>query len=79
MLIAAAAMEGDMTTASRALATLLSLRPGFSLAWISENMAFTEDALERLLVGLRKAGVPEGSSRSSSHRSSPPMLRAIRG
>ena len=60
MLIAAAAMRGDMTAASEALATLLCLRPGFSLAWISENMAFTGDPLQRLLAGLRKAGVPEG-------------------
>ncbi len=79
MLIAAAAMQGDVAAASGALATQLSLRPGFSLAWISENMAFAGDALERLLAGLRKAGVPEGSSLSGSPRSSPPLLRAIRG
>jgi hypothetical protein len=59
MLIAAAAMRGDMTVASEALGTLLGLRPGFSLAWISANMAFAGDPLERLLEGLRKAGVPE--------------------
>jgi TolB-like protein len=60
-LIAAAAMQGDMITASAALATLLRLRPDFSLAWIRENMAFVGDPLERLLVGLRRAGVPEES------------------
>jgi adenylate cyclase len=61
MLIASAALQGDMSAASGALATLLGLRPSFSVAWISENMAFVGDALERLLEGLRKAGVPEQS------------------
>jgi TolB-like protein/Tfp pilus assembly protein PilF len=79
MLIAAAAMHGDMAAASGALATLLGLRPGFSLAWISENMAFAGDPLDRLLAALRKAGAPEGSPLSGSPRSASPQLRAIRG
>jgi TolB-like protein/Tfp pilus assembly protein PilF len=79
MLIAAAAMHGDMAAASGALATFLGLRPGFSLAWISENMAFAGEVLERLLAGLRKAGVPEVSQLSGPPRSSRPQLRAIRG
>jgi adenylate cyclase len=59
-LIAAAAMKGDLAAAAEALATLLRLQPGSSLAWMSENMAYSEEVGERLLKGLRKAGMPEG-------------------
>jgi TolB-like protein/Flp pilus assembly protein TadD len=58
-LIAAAAMQGDLATAA-ALATLFRLQPEFSLAWMSENMAYSEEVGERLLDGLRRAGMPEG-------------------
>jgi hypothetical protein len=39
---------------------LPTLRPDFSVRWLSENMAWAEEFGERLLEGLRKAGVPEG-------------------
>jgi adenylate cyclase len=42
------------------LATLLRLQPQFSLAWMSENMAYSDDVGERLLEGLCKAGMPQG-------------------
>jgi adenylate cyclase len=58
-LIAAAALQGDTVTASEALASLLQLRPDLSLTWARQNMAPSGDVLERLLEGLRRAGVPE--------------------
>jgi TolB-like protein/Tfp pilus assembly protein PilF len=60
LLIAAAAMQGDIEAASEALAALLRLQPGFTLAWADANMGFAGDVLERVLEGLRRAGVPEG-------------------
>jgi adenylate cyclase len=60
LLIAAAALQGDIPTAAEALSTLLRLRPEFSLAWANANTAFAGEMLERLLEGLRRAGVPEG-------------------
>jgi adenylate cyclase len=58
-LVAAAALQGDTVTASEALSTLLQLRPDLSLTWASQNMAPSGDVLDRLLDGLRKAGVQE--------------------
>ena len=58
-LIAAAAMRGDLASAADALARLRRLQPEFSLAWMRENMAYSEEVGERLLEGLRKAGMPE--------------------
>jgi TolB-like protein len=58
LLAAATALQGDITAASEALANLLRLQPNLSLAWISENTAFVGDMAERLLEGLRKAGLP---------------------
>jgi tetratricopeptide (TPR) repeat protein len=58
LLIAAAALQGDIPTAAEARATLLRLRPEFSLAWASANTAFAGEMLERLLEGLRRAEVP---------------------
>jgi hypothetical protein len=59
LLIAAAAMQGDMTAAAEALASLLRLRPDSSLTWVRENTPFAGELLERLLEGLCRAGVPE--------------------
>jgi tetratricopeptide (TPR) repeat protein len=59
MLIAAAAISGDMISASSASTDLLRLQPGFSLAWTRENTAYSGEELERLLAGLRKAEIPE--------------------
>ena len=58
-LTAALAMEGDLAAAAEARNTLLRLRPGFSLTWMAENSPGTGEMAERLLEGLRKAGVPE--------------------
>jgi len=58
-LVAAAALQGDSVTASEALTVLLQLRPDLSLTWASQNMAPSGDVLDRLLEGLRRAGVPE--------------------
>jgi TolB-like protein/class 3 adenylate cyclase/Tfp pilus assembly protein PilF len=58
-LIAAAALQGDTLTAADAMTDLLRLRPDFSLAWAAKNMPLTGDIRERLLDGLRKAGLPE--------------------
>jgi tetratricopeptide (TPR) repeat protein len=59
LLIAAAAMQGDIEAAAEALAALLRLQPEFSLAWASANTAFAGEMLEHILEGLRRAGVPE--------------------
>jgi TolB-like protein/class 3 adenylate cyclase len=59
VLVTAAAMQGDMAAAAEALATLLCLRPDFSMAWASEHMPWAGEIGERLLEGWRKSGVPE--------------------
>ena len=59
-LTAALAMAGDLTAAAEARDTLLRLRPDFSLTWVAENQAATGEMADRILRGLRKAGVPEG-------------------
>jgi hypothetical protein len=58
-LIAAAALEGDAVAAAEGVTDLLRLRPDFSLTWAGKNVPLTGDILERLLDGLRRAGVPE--------------------
>ena len=59
-LVAANAMLGDRAAAVEALGALMRLRPDFSLTWLSENMAWAGEVGERLLAGLRRAGVPQG-------------------
>ena len=58
-LIAAAALQGDTLAATESITDLLRLRPDFSLAWADKNLPLTGDIRERLLDGLRRAGVPE--------------------
>jgi adenylate cyclase len=58
-LIAAAALQGDALAAAEAMTDLLRLRPDFSLTWASQNLPLTGAIRERLLDGLRKAGMPE--------------------
>ena len=65
-LAATAALEGDMQTAADAVSILLRQRPHFSLRWMRENLPFSGDILERLLAGLRKAGLPEEQQGSPS-------------
>jgi TolB-like protein/Tfp pilus assembly protein PilF len=59
VLITAAALNGDVHAAAKALADLLRLQPDFSFAWLAEVMPWTGEIGERLLEGWRKAGVPE--------------------
>ena len=59
LLVAAAALQGDMEAATEALPNLLRLRPGLSLSWLSANMTYGGEIGARLLDGLRKAGLPE--------------------
>jgi adenylate cyclase len=61
VLMAANAMSGDPQAASEALATLLRLRPEFTLARITEIMPWTGEISERLIEGWRRAGVPPGA------------------
>jgi tetratricopeptide (TPR) repeat protein len=58
-LLATAGLQRDMETAAETLSALLHLRPHFSLTWMRENVPFSDQILERLLLGLRKAGLPE--------------------
>ena len=59
LLVAAAALQGDRVAAAAALPALLRLRPDLSLAWLKKNMTFAGEIGERVLEGLRKAGMPE--------------------
>jgi hypothetical protein len=58
-LVAALAMQGPHDAAAEALAELLRVRPDFSLAWVRDNIPHIGEIRERLLEGLRKAGVSE--------------------
>jgi tetratricopeptide (TPR) repeat protein len=58
-LAGALAIQGNLDAAAEARDTLLRLRPGFSLAWMSENLPTIGEITERLRDGLRKAGIPE--------------------
>jgi predicted Zn-dependent protease len=59
LLVAASAMQKDSAAAEEALARLLLLRPDFSLGWVSGTTPLIGETAERILEGLRKAGVPE--------------------
>jgi len=61
LLVATAALQGDMQTAADALASALPITPGSNtLARNRENVHFVGEAMERFIDGLRKAGMPEG-------------------
>jgi adenylate cyclase len=60
LLIATISMNGAREPAAEALATLLRLRPDFSLALVSQTAPLAGEMLERFLHALRKAGLPEG-------------------
>ena len=57
-LVAALAMQGEMTAAAEARDALLRLRPEFSLKWAAENLPPAGELKERLQECFRKAGVP---------------------
>jgi hypothetical protein len=60
LLVAAAGMQTDDAAATEALVTVLRLRPDFSLTWVRGNTPLTGEIAERVIEGLRRAGVPEG-------------------
>jgi TolB-like protein/class 3 adenylate cyclase/Flp pilus assembly protein TadD len=59
LLVAASAMQKDSTMAAEALARLLRLQQDFSLAWVNSTTPLIREVADRVLEGLRKAGVPE--------------------
>jgi len=59
LLVAASAMQKDSTTAAEALARSLRLQQDFSLAWVSSTTPLIGEVADRVLEGLRKAGLPE--------------------
>jgi adenylate cyclase len=59
LLIAASAMQKDSAATAEALASLLRLRPDFSLTWVSGTTPLIGEVADRVLEGLRTAGVPE--------------------
>jgi len=59
LLVAASAMQKDSTTATEALARSLRLQQDFSLAWVSSTTPLIGEVADRVLEGLRKAGLPE--------------------
>ena len=59
LLVAAAALQKDSAAAAETLATLLRLRPDFSLKRVMGNTPLTGDLAASIVKGLRSAGVPE--------------------
>ena len=59
LLIAASAMQKDSAATAAALASLLRLRPDFSVTWVSGTTPLIGEVADRVLEGLRTAGVPE--------------------
>ena len=55
-LIAALALEGDLTAAAEARDTLLRLHPEFSVTRINENQPLTGEVADRIREGLRGPG-----------------------
>jgi TolB-like protein/Tfp pilus assembly protein PilF len=60
LVVATAALQGDMDTAMAALPTALRMAPHrTTVAKLREDAPFVGNAMERFLAGLRKAGLPE--------------------
>ena len=59
LLVAATALHKNRAAAAEPLATLLRLRPDSTLSWVKGNTPLTGDVAERVVKGLRTAGVPE--------------------
>jgi TolB-like protein len=59
ILCASLAQAGQADEAREAMSTLRSLQPDISIARIRESVPFTAGPMERILEGMRKAGVPE--------------------
>jgi adenylate cyclase len=54
---ASLAQTGQIEEASAALDQLKSLQPEISIAWIEENIPYKQQAMAKLVAGLRKAGL----------------------
>jgi tetratricopeptide (TPR) repeat protein len=59
LLAAALQIRGETVAAQQAVATVLQLRPGLTVTWITKNIPLVGNLLERLQDALRKAGIPE--------------------
>jgi adenylate cyclase len=59
VLVAAATISGEVAEPRDAQTKLHHLIPDFSLAWLRENSPFVGEFAQRLIDGLRKAGMPE--------------------
>jgi tetratricopeptide (TPR) repeat protein len=59
LLVAATALHKNRAAAAEPLATLLRLRPDLTLSWVKGNTPLTGNVAERVVKGLRTAGVPE--------------------
>jgi class 3 adenylate cyclase len=64
LLVAAAAMQGDLPAVVEALGALLCVVPHLSLAWMRRNTAYVGEVGDRLLEGLRRAGLPDETAKS---------------
>ena len=59
LLVAAAALNNDDATVEELLPTMAKLQPDLSLAWVKDNTPLAGVVADRVLAGLRKAGMPE--------------------
>jgi adenylate cyclase len=57
--VAAAALNNDDATVEELLPTMAKLQPDLSLAWVKDNTPLAGVVADRVLAGLRKAGMPE--------------------
>lgn len=64
LLIASAAMQGDLPAAAEALGALFRVVPNLSLTWMRQNTAYVGEVGDRLLGGLRRAGLPDEAAES---------------
>jgi hypothetical protein len=58
-LMTAAAMQGNLVEANEAFGAHHRLLPDYTIARAKDNQPLAEEAAERFLEALRKAGVPE--------------------
>jgi TolB-like protein/tetratricopeptide (TPR) repeat protein len=64
LLVASAAMQGDLPAAAEALGALFRVVPNLSLTWMRRNTAYVGEVGDRLLEGLRRAGLPDEAAES---------------
>jgi TolB-like protein/Tfp pilus assembly protein PilF len=80
LLLAASLVETDrMDAARQAVAAVLALEPGLTLASFERSQPYRDaDVLARLLHSLRRAGIPEGERAESVSEIAPPMTPSRR-